>query len=180
MHALTNDPVLTLAALNRMTAREFGDALADIYEHSPWIAHATAAGRPFATIDALADAMAAVVLRADRQRQRALLNAHPMLGRPAGLTPASNQEQQAAGFSRLDQAEAERLDALNEAYQARFGFPFIIAVRGQKDSRAIIGQLEARLRHTPDEEEDMALREVIRIAGFRLQRSVSETTPALS
>jgi 2-oxo-4-hydroxy-4-carboxy-5-ureidoimidazoline decarboxylase len=179
MDALTNEPALTLAGLNQMTAHEFGDALADIYEHSSWIAHATAAERPFATLDALADAMAAVVLRADWQRQRALLNAHPMLGRPVGLTPASNQEQESAGLSQLAQIDAERLDALNHAYQARFGFPFIIAVRGEKDIRAIIGQLEARLRRAQGEEEDAALREVIRIAGFRLQHAVSQT-PVLS
>ena len=173
MDALSNETVLTLAALNQMTARDFGDTLAEIYEHSPWVAREAALGRPFGTLDALADAMAAIVLRAEPGQQRALLNAHPMLGRPVELTPASSQEQESAGLSQLAQIDAERLDALNEAYQARFGFPFIVAVRGQKDIRSIIGHLEARLRHNQAEEEEAALREVICIAGFRLQRLVS-------
>lgn len=156
--------------LNRMDEVAFVGTLAEIYEHSPWVAARAAALRPFATIEALAAAMQNIVLGAAQEARMALLRAHPELGQGGGLTAHSSSEQRFAGFDRLTPDLAERLAALNRAYRTIFGFPFIVAVRGQKDAHAIIAQIERRMNNDPETEIATALEEVGRIARFRLDR----------
>ena len=112
--------------------------------------------------------MVNVVAQSGPDRQLALLRAHPMLARRAELTDASRAEQGGMGLDRLEAAEAEAFDGLNGAYQERFGFPFIIAVRGQRDRAAILAALNARMANGADIERAAALAEVARIARFRL------------
>ena len=163
---------LTIDRLNRMTEVAFVETLADIYEHSPWIAAGAAAQRPFTSIDDLAETMANIVLTADKQKQHTLLNAHPELGQSGKLTSASAIEQRFAGFDRMTHDDAEHLATLNRTYRDRFGFPFIIAVRGQKNAIAIIEKLKRRLAHDQPAETTQALDEVIKIATFRLQSKI--------
>ena len=162
-----------IATLNAMAREDFVAALGDIYEHAAWVAEAAAPLRPFGDRDALAAAMARIVRDADPALQTALLRAHPELGHRGPLAPESADEQRAQGIDRLAADEAARLAALNAAYRERFGFPFIIAVRGQRDMAAIMTALERRLAGTPDDERRIALAEVCRIAGFRLARRVA-------
>jgi 2-oxo-4-hydroxy-4-carboxy-5-ureidoimidazoline decarboxylase len=101
--------------------------------------------------------------------QLRLLRAHPALGESGPLTAHSTSEQHDAGFDRITPERAATLADLNRRYRARFDFPFIIAVRGQKDAQAIITQLERRLANDDETELATALHEVGRIAWFRLQ-----------
>jgi OHCU decarboxylase len=100
------------------------------------------------------------------------VRAHPELAGKAAiagdLTAESRAEQAGAGLDRLDAEESARFDALNAAYRGRFGFPFIIAVRGQRDRRAITAALETRMAAGETEEIETALGEVAKIAWFRL------------
>ena len=125
--------VVTLEALNRASRDELEHALGGVFEHSPWIAARALEARPFASVEALHAAMVAVVRRASRDEQLALLGAHPDLAgraaRAGALTNASAAEQSSAGLDRLDDQEYERFGRLNAAYREKFGFPFIIAVR---------------------------------------------------
>jgi 2-oxo-4-hydroxy-4-carboxy-5-ureidoimidazoline decarboxylase len=164
---------IALDTLNTMDPADFERALADVFEHSPWIARAAAAERPFATIADLHAAMLRAVAEAGEAAGLALLRAHPELAAPTKLTAASAAEQAGLGLDALAQADAARMAALNRTYRERFGFPFIIAVRGQKDRTAIEAALQARLAHTPVEEERIALAEVGRIARFRLDDLVA-------
>ena len=91
-----------------------------------------------------------------------------MLAKRAELTEASRTEQGGMGLDRLETAEAEMFDTLNREYQERFGFPFIIAVRGQRDRAAILAALKARLANSPEMERVAALAEVGKITRFRL------------
>ena len=84
------------------------------------------------------------------------------------LTPNSTREQSGAGLDQCSPAEFRRLTELNRAYGERFGFPFIIAVRGHTRA-SVIASMEERLRHTPDEERAEALRQIDRIASLRLE-----------
>ena len=177
--AVTEAP-LTIDALNQMTEKMFVEALADIYEHSPWVAAKAATERPFADIDDLCEAMADIVLTADKQKQHELLNAHPELGQSGTLTSASTIEQRFAGFDRMIQGDAERLTTLNRTYRTRFGFPFIVAVRGQKNASAIIEKLQQRLAHDQSAEAKLALDEVIRIANFRLRHRIHDPQQPIS
>ena len=162
---------MTLSQLNALGREHFVAALAAIFEHSPWVAEAVADERPFASVDALHAAMCAVVDRADADAQLALIRAHPQLaGRAAiagELTADSRKEQTGAGLDRCTPDEFARLTRLNAAYDSRFGFPFILAVRGH--SRAsIIDNMAQRLPREREAELAEALAQIARIARFRL------------
>ena len=104
-----------------------------IYEHSPWVAERAWARRPFKDRAALAEAMQATMLAASSDEQMALIRAHPELaGRlnAAQLTDSSRAEQASAGLDRVTPDQKARMQALNDQYRERFGFPFIVAVRG--------------------------------------------------
>ncbi len=159
----------TLASLNTMPITDFVAALGAIYEHAPWVAEAVCVHRPFATIAALAEAMHRIVQQASLHDQLRLLRAHPALGQGGPLTAHSTSEQHDTGFDQITPERTAKLADLNRRYHARFGFPFIIAVRGQKDAQAIITQLECRLANDGETELATALHEVGRIAWFRLQ-----------
>ncbi len=165
----------SLDALNAADSAAFLAALGTVFEHSPWVAEAAAAQRPFASLAALAAAMEAALLAAPAERQLALLQAHPDLAgaaaRAGTLTRFSTAEQQAAGLVNLGAADADRFARLNAAYRARFGFPFIICARRHaKDS--ILRAFERRLGHDAAAERAAALDEVLRIGRLRLDALV--------
>ena len=170
----------SLAELNRLDAEGFVALLGGVFEHSPWIARAAYGARPFGSIAELHAAMLRVVADVDLNKQLRLLQAHPMLAKsaPDTLTTASAAEQAGIGLDRLAADETAVLDALNRAYRARFGFPFIIAVRGQRDRGAILAALQARVHNAPDHERATALAEVAKIARFRLQDLIAENGDA--
>jgi len=177
---------LTLARLNAATEDAFVALLEGTYEHSPWIARAAAARRPFASLAALKLALAQAVREAGRERSLALIRAHPELAGKAmvakTLTAESTAEQGRAGLTDCSPEEFARIQALNAAYNARFGWPFILAVRGPRGTgltRAeIIASFERRLAAHPDVEFAEALRNIDRIAEIRLADKFGET-PAL-
>ncbi len=151
--------------------------LGGIYEHSPWVAERAWKARPFRSRDGLHAAMEAVVAGASHAEQLALIRAHPELaGRLAvdgQLTDASRSEQAGAGLDRCTPEEFARLQDLNAAYRKKFDFPFIVAVRGLTRAH-VIAQLEQRLAHSADQEFSACLREIARIAGFRLHDLIGE------
>ncbi|MDR5811605.1 2-oxo-4-hydroxy-4-carboxy-5-ureidoimidazoline decarboxylase [Caballeronia sp. LZ019] len=161
----------TLEQLNVMPADAFVTVLAGIFEHSPWVAEIAAQKRPFASIDALHAAMSQAVEQAGGERQLALINAHPELAGKAAvrgeLTAESTREQSGAGLDLCTQEEFDKLQSLNAAYRQKFGFPFILAVRGY-DRHGIIANFEERVNHDRDEELRTSLDQIYRIARFRL------------
>lgn len=171
-----HDARCSLAALNALDAEAFTALLGSVFEHSPWIARAAYGARPFGSIAELHAAMLRVVADASEDRQIRLLRAHPALARSevGTLTTASAAEQAGIGLDRLAADQAVVLDALNHAYRARFGFPFIIAVRGQRDRAAIVAAVQSRVRNLPEQERATALAEVAKIARFRLQDLIVE------
>jgi 2-oxo-4-hydroxy-4-carboxy-5-ureidoimidazoline decarboxylase len=162
---------LTLDALSALSRDAFTTRLSGIFEHSPWIPERAWAARPFASVDTLHRAMMDVVSQATDAERLALISAHPELaGKEAArgtLTEASTQEQKGAGLDQCSADELQRLCALNAAYRARFGFPFIIAVKGLS-RHDIMDALEQRLHNAPAMERDTCLREIAKIARIRL------------
>jgi beta-ureidopropionase / N-carbamoyl-L-amino-acid hydrolase len=169
--------MIALARLNALSAEDFTAALASIFEHSPWVAERVASLRPFGNLLALHAAMSGAVLRAEEAVQLALIRAHPELaGRAAlrgDLTSASKREQTGAGLSALTQSQLERLQSLNSAYTERFGFPFVLAVKGHT-AESVIAALAARVANDAGQEREVALREISRIGYFRLAELVEE------
>ncbi|GAB7536432.1 2-oxo-4-hydroxy-4-carboxy-5-ureidoimidazoline decarboxylase [Burkholderia sp. 22PA0099] len=161
----------TLAELNTMTTDGFVATLSGIFEHSPWVAEAAAGARPYASIDALHATMSGVVEQAGVEPQLALINAHPELAGKAAvrgeLTAESTREQSGAGLDQCTQAEFDRLQQLNRTYREKFGFPFILAVRGY-DRHGIIANFEARVANTREQELRASLDQIYRIARLRL------------
>jgi len=155
-----------------MDQHDFIARFGGVYEHSPWVAEQVAAiAFGITDMDRVAELMADCVDNASREQQLALIRAHPDLaGRAqvAGeLTEDSTAEQASAGLDQCTKVEYERFQALNAAYHEKFGFPFVMAVRGS--SRAeILEAFSARLQNDYDEEFETALSEIHKIARLRL------------
>jgi N-carbamoyl-L-amino-acid hydrolase len=162
--------------LNDASPAEFVGLLDGTYEHSPWIAERAAAARPFRTLAQLKLAMVRVVRTAGSDAQLALIRAHPELAggamENATLTSESTGEQTRAGLTECTPDELAKLRTFNAEYQARFGFPFILAVRGPRGTglgkAEIIATFARRLAHHADFERAEALRNIHRIAEMRL------------
>lgn len=158
-----------------MNREDFIACYGGVYEHSPWIAarlwDETGGAVPRNAAE-LAGAMAAILDKAGDEEKLALLRAHPDLAGKAALagnlTEASRKEQAGAGLDQCSQEELDRFTALNAAYVEKFGFPFIVAVRGL-DRAAILEQFARRLEHDRDAEFQTALGEVNKIARLRLE-----------
>jgi 2-oxo-4-hydroxy-4-carboxy-5-ureidoimidazoline decarboxylase len=168
-------PQISMSDLNTCAKSEFVAALANIFEHSPWIAEQAASMRPFAGVRRLFDAMKVAVDHAPSELRLTLIKAHPDLAdktqRAAGLTAESNAEQNSVGLDRLSDAEYEAFERVNNAYRAKFGFPYIVCVRRHtKDS--ILRDFERRLPNDATTEMRTSIAEICRIAALRLDQAV--------
>jgi len=163
---------MTITELNALDRAGFVAALGAIFEHSPWVADEVWPLRPFAGLDDLHAALCKAVVDADETQRLALLRAHPQLAGKAALrgelTADSTREQQGAGLDQCSPEEYARLHALNARYEQRFGFPFILAVRGHTRG-SILANMAARVDNTREDEFAEALHQVERIARFRLE-----------
>ena len=163
----------TLDALNTCPPEAFSAALADIWEHAAWVPSRVAAQRPFANMDALHRAMVAVVAALDEPARVAFYAGHPELAgtdaRRGTMTEASIAEQGTLALASLDAAAALRWDTLNQAYRARFGFPFILCIRRHTHVSALRA-FEQRLQHDRPTELANALDEIAAITRLRLER----------
>jgi beta-ureidopropionase / N-carbamoyl-L-amino-acid hydrolase len=167
---------LAIEQVNAAPADEAARLLDGLYEHSPWIAQQALAQRPFRSLSHLKQAMADIVRNAGPDRQLALIRAHPELAGKAmvskTLTSESTHEQSKAGLTDCTPGEFARIQQLNAGYNAKFGFPFILAVRGPRGTglsrQEIIDTFARRLDNHPDFERAEALRNIHRIVELRL------------
>ena len=149
-----------------MTKADFLARFGPVYEASPWVAEGVWPDPP-RDREALAAAMAAVVDAAPHAAKLALIRAHPELASRARMADASVKEQSGAGLDQCTPEEFGAFQRLNAAYNARFGFPFIIAVKGL--TRAdILAAFESRLANDAETEFQTAIAQIHRIAAFRL------------
>ena len=175
---------LMLDALNRMNPGDFTSAVGDTFELAPWVAEGAAARRPFQTVTTLHEAMMSAVRAASRDRQVEFLRGHPDLAgkaaRAGAMTDDSKREQASVGLDSLSEEEFARFHRLNDAYKAKFGFPFIVCVRRHtRDS--ILAQFERRLGHDQATEFAAALQEVFFITRLRIAGKVTgEGMPAVN
>ncbi|MBS7660815.1 2-oxo-4-hydroxy-4-carboxy-5-ureidoimidazoline decarboxylase [Pseudomonas lalucatii] len=161
---------------SRLSREDFVRVFADIYEHSPWVAEQAydlGLDEQIDDIDGLHQRMADLLLSASAKAQLALINAHPDLAGKAAvrgeLTESSTSEQAGAGIHECSAEEFARFTELNDAYKAKFGFPFIMAVKGS-NRHQILAAFEERIHHSPEQEFARALAEINKIALFRLQQ----------
>jgi len=166
---------ITLEAVNAMDLGDFVAAFGDVAEHSPWVAERAAEERPYASRQDMIEAFGDEVREAGPGEKLALLRAHPDLAGKAAvageLAEDSRREQAGAGLDQLTPEEFARFTELNQSYTAKFGFPFILAVR-DADKQAILDAFTERIERDPEAEKAMAISEVARIIGFRIEDRV--------
>lgn len=156
--------------VSRLSHARFVTQLGPVYEASPWVAEGVWPAVEAGTLDdreALAAAMRGIVDAAPVELQLELIRAHPELASRTRMAKASVSEQSGAGLDQCSAEEFEAFQRFNTAYNTRFGFPFIVAVRGL--TRAdILAAFETRLRNDAQTEFATAVAQIHRIAGFRL------------
>ena len=157
-----------LDEINAMDRRVFITTFGGVFEDSPWVAESAWQSLPFETKEHLVAALSDVVRRAGRERQLVLLRAHPELGARKPLTGHSEREQRDAGLKRGGTGQVQSLVELNRRYRNKFGFPFILAVKGLDPDNILI-RFRERLENNPQDEFDECLEQVFRIARFRLE-----------
>jgi 2-oxo-4-hydroxy-4-carboxy-5-ureidoimidazoline decarboxylase len=172
--------MIALSTVNDMPEADFVAQFGDVAEHSPWVAEAAARARPYPSRDAMVKAFAAAVAAAPEARRLDLVRAHPDLAGRAALAGEiaadSRREQAGAGLDTLSAAEFARFTELNRRYRERFGFPFILAVKGAT-KHDILAAFEARLGHTRAAETETALAQIARIFRFRIEDRVAPDSP---
>jgi OHCU decarboxylase len=159
--------MLESAAMEELDRDAFVARYGALFEHSPWVAEAAWSDRPFTDREELLDALRSAMYAAPRERQLALIRAHPELtGKVA--TAASAGEQASAGLQRLSPEEHAAFARANREYRERFGFPFVVCVR-EHTKESILRTARERLEHSREEEVRTALGEIAKIARLRLE-----------
>lgn len=162
---------MTIDQLNACDREAFIAAVGWVFEHSPWVAERAWPRRPFQSKAALLAGMVDVMMSASHDEQLTLLRAHPDLGSRARMSDASVGEQAGAGLDRLTADQYRQLTTLNATYRERFGFPFLLAVKGST-ARDILDSLARRVSRDSDAEWQEALTQVSRIAALRLDSTI--------
>ena len=178
-----NTARLALHEINTFDQPHFVEALGLLFEGPPWIVERAWQERPFASREQLYQVLCEIMYRAPRERQVALLQAHPdLVGRAAlagTLTPESTREQASAGLDALSAQEIAAFQRLNQQYGERFGFPFVICARANK-KESILAGFSTRLQHSRDQEIKIALNEVAKICSLRLNDLLSATSEEMA
>jgi 2-oxo-4-hydroxy-4-carboxy-5-ureidoimidazoline decarboxylase len=164
--------MMNIAELSKMEQHEFVELLGEIFEGTPAIASLAWEQRPFENVAALHQCMVGVMQKMTLEEQLVFMRSHPDLGAKVSMAEASVQEQAGVGLDRLTSEEYERFQSLNEVYLKRFGFPFIVAVKGHT-KESILEAFEARSHNSVEVERDRALAEIEKITRFRLEGILS-------
>jgi N-carbamoyl-L-amino-acid hydrolase len=170
----------SLDPINIATSHE---TLQGLYEHSPWIVQQALLARPFKSLAQFKYWLACTVATATPSAQLKLIKSYPELAGKAmvsqALTAESTDEHNSAGLTQCSAAEFEKIQLLNASYNAKFGFPFVLAVRGPRATglsrQTVITTFERRLHHTADFERAECLRNIHRIAELRLNDKLGYT-----
>lgn len=162
---------LSINDINQMPKQQFVESLGSIFEHSPWVAEAAFDLRPFDSLKLLHTTMVTIVDQSSSQQRMALIRNHPELaGKEASagtLTTDSLKEQSGAGLDQCSAEELSQLRSLNQAYQEKFEFPFIIAVTGL-NRQQVIAAMALRAQNSKDVEFETSLAEIAKIGKIRL------------
>jgi len=158
---------MNLSQLNNMERDEFVEVLGEIFENTPAIAEQAWEQRPFSDKEALYQCMAEGMHKMTANAQMTLMRSHPDLGSKVRMAAASVKEQSGVGLDQLTPEEYQQFQALNQAYQERFGFPFIVAVK-KHTKASILEAFQTRLENSLEVERSQALAEISQIARFRL------------
>lgn len=153
--------------VNEINREEFVRKFGWVFEHSPWVASLAWESMPFTSQEDLLQKMINIVQNVEESKQLTLLRAHPDLGTRLQMSEVSQKEQAGVGLDKLTKEEFAECVSLNKRYVTKFNFPFIMAVKGQ-NKESILLAMKQRVHNAYEEEYRIALQEVYKIAGFRL------------
>lgn len=159
---------IPMLVVSKMSKDQFIEVLGGIFENAPWVAEGSWPYRPFKTRKQLHDKMLDIVKEAPEETVTALFRGHPDLATRLEVTEYSAAEQQGAGLSQLSQEEYEEFGAINREYTEKFGFPFIMAVKGKRKNEILMA-MKIRIRHSVADERETALEEIAKITAFRME-----------
>ena len=163
---------MRLEEANALGERDFVARFGGVFEHSPWVAERAWKKRPFASVDALHEAMMEAVVQAGNDDRLALVRAHPELAgaeaKEGALTADSSSEQGRLGFLRLTSEELREMARLNQRYRERHGFPCIVALRLHAMRESVLAEITRRTENDPDAELGNALEQIGQITRGRL------------
>ena len=169
--------MMAIHEVNALRDEAFVEQFGFLFENSPWVVEGSADLRPFASVTDMFVKLISTLDDAGPERQRGLIRAHPKLADKAaiaaGLTRESAAEQASAGLDALTPEEFERFHVLNDAYEKRFGFPFIICVRLAGGKAGILAAMAERLGNSDVTEFAVALQEIGKIVKLRLEDKVT-------
>ncbi|PJG59175.1 2-oxo-4-hydroxy-4-carboxy-5-ureidoimidazoline decarboxylase [Aeromonas cavernicola] len=175
MHSYGANPAIYINDLNKGSQAEFESALSKIFERAPWAIESVAAKRPFKGFVDLYENIILTIKNAGPETQMTLIKSHPDLAckgiRPAEITQHSENEQGGAGLNECSPEEASKLAELNKTYKAKFGFPFMLAIKGFNRTE-MIEQLEQRINNDRQQEFDTALQQIYKVVMWRLSDTV--------
>lgn len=173
--AFSAEKVIYVNELNSMSQDKFEQALGNIFEKAPWVIQQAGEKRPYKGFVDLYEGIIEPLKTANHDVLLALIQSHPNLAckgiRSADITAHSQSEQSGAGLDRCTQEEADLLLSLNQAYQAKFGFPFMLAIKGYNKAE-IIEQFQTRIKNDKQQEFDGALQQVYKVVLWRLLDTV--------
>ena len=156
--------------INKLSKSEFVKFFANIFENAGWIAEELYNQKPFNNFEELSSKILNIFETTTKEKQLKILNAHPDLANKAKislLTPDSLKEPARAGLDQCTEEEFDEFKHLNEQYKKKFGFPFILAVKG-KNKNEILDNFKKRISFDPTTEFDQAINQVKQIASLRL------------
>jgi len=157
--------------INKLSKSEFIKVFANIFENARWIAEELYNKKPFDNFEELSSKILNIFETATKEKQLKILNAHPDLANKAKislLTPDSLKEQVSAGLDQCTEEEFNEFKHLNEQYKKKFGFPFILAVKG-KNKNEILDNFKKRISFDQATEFEQAIKQVKQIASLRLK-----------
>ncbi|MEA1854573.1 2-oxo-4-hydroxy-4-carboxy-5-ureidoimidazoline decarboxylase [Cytobacillus sp. FSL W7-1323] len=161
----------TIQEINRISDASFIQIFGGVFEHSPWVAEKTLMAKPFLSFDHLYQTMVHTVEETSNQKKLALIKEHPNLGDRVQMSENSVNEQENAGLNQLTEKEYKQFIYMNQSYMDKFGFPFILAVRG-KNKDEIYQSMVKRVKNEKEEEFHQALAEIYKIALLRLEEVI--------
>lgn len=165
------EQMYTISQVNDTNMEEFMNITSGIFEHSPWVAQKTFSKKPFSSLHDLHQSMVEVVKHTSPELQLTLIKAHPNLGERIAMTDHSTEEQKGAGLQNLSNDEYEKFIKTNQEYMDKFGFPFILAVRG-KNKHEIYESMKTRISSSKEIEFETALDEIYKITLLRLEEII--------
>ena len=156
---------------NKLSKTEFISIFGNIFEKTEWIAERCYESKPYNNLDELVSKMMKIFENSEKEKHLEILNAHPHLAVEKKLTEDSKNEQKNASLNQCNDAEFIEFKKLNEEYKKKFGFPFIIAVKG-KNKEEILNSFRQRITNNINLEFEEAKKQVKKIASFRLSEII--------